>query len=140
MRTALSRYFTYPTPLITVVAGGPKKRGRQPIEEKKEVTEHRDGGPIITNPSHGKSGWFNGVLVIFNNDGTDSGWYKLADYQALKVIKTNRPDFRIMPEHYYTDLGPAIGGTVLDSPFSFPALYKRKGAPFHHRSGSRRFM
>ena len=133
----MSGYFTRPNPLIAVVANTPKKRGRQPAtEQTKEVTEHREGGPVITNPPHGKSGWYNGILVIFDECryGSEYGWYTLLDFQKLKVLATGRPDFRIMPDHYYTDLGPAIGGAVLDSPFSFPALYQRRGAPFHHRN------
>ena len=65
-------------------------------------TTYKTGGPAIVNPIHGMSGWFEGKLFIYNDKWGEYGWYYLKEYQTLKVLGTEKTDWRIMPRIWYT--------------------------------------
>lgn len=53
------------------------------------ITAHSIGGPEITDPTHGMTGWRDGVLLIYNDRWGKSGWLELGEYQALKRLQSS---------------------------------------------------
>ncbi len=72
------------------------------------ITAHSIGGPEITNPTHGMSGWKDGELFIWDGQwDSPPGWRTLAVYQAAKnrdkAWRARLAEHRIMPFSHYRD-------------------------------------
>lgn len=98
----LAKWLGNPTPWIN----NPTDRavGRETDEEPQIVTPFKTGGPEITNPTHGMTGWYNGKSLIYNNRWGKWGWYLVKEYRKLKVLGTEKPDWRILPMEFYEEV------------------------------------
>jgi hypothetical protein len=100
----LTGFLREPSPVIITRSpkGGHRRRPDQVSTSSGPVTRFRNGTGIITRPKHGDTGWCHEESLVYNaNHGPLEGWYKIRDYQVLKAIQTETPDWRVMPEHFY---------------------------------------
>jgi len=94
---------------------------------------------MVTDAVHGMSGWRDGELFIYNGRWGTLGWYRLKDYQVLKVILTGKPDFRVMPRSFYEGNSGFLGepaSSSFDRLISAPPRPVRQSYRSHSWSSS----
>lgn len=95
MKKRLAIWLGKPTPLIN---------NRTVTEEPQIVRLFKTGGPEITNPTHGMTGWYNGKPLIYNDRWGERGWYLVTEYQKIKASETEKPDWRVLPTKFYEEV------------------------------------